>query len=126
MDRLLTEQEISNIVSLDYGNALRHAIKAQDAKTANYYEKEVLPQKIKEAVSNEMESAKANMEIAKLFCPRCSDYLNFRIKEAEKKLIEEIEKLDCYGCKDTRCESYCHMPTKCYRWQQLKQSRGIA
>jgi hypothetical protein len=101
MDRILTEKEFDEAWYKTEHNTVfdrkMAALKAQDAKTANYYETVIIPQKAKEAEKKLIKEIRAALWIC--------------------------EKPDGVGCTYT-CQE-CNHQSNAQVWQQLKQSRGI-
>jgi len=111
MDRLLKGKDFSK--DLKNNSVYPHTLRAaQDAKTAEYYEEVIIPQKIKETGKKLIEE----IEILLPFCP-----------------CYRPDFSDCEGCiHENKTDTVTRfkfngeiMTCKDLVWQQLKQSRGI-
>jgi hypothetical protein len=142
LNRLLTKKEIKdiwneidnksdlNLFQLCDLIAQQVRIK-QDAKTANHYETIIIPQKEERAYDIGFETGKeeARIIVENVIIPQ-------RIKEAQKKLLSEIEtkfeEVYAKSCDSVdNCHVNCPNPKNAsqfcgyYRWQQLKESKGL-
>jgi hypothetical protein len=117
-DRLLMPIEVNDTygyykLEAELQSTIASLLKAQDSKTANYYEKVIIPGRMAEAYGKWSQES-----------------INVR-KATAKELIEEIDQIitDCkrYAC---TCYKDCYIQDdgftlSCLRGQQLKQKRGI-
>jgi len=100
MDRLLNREEIERNGKIYLYSDAERLLKLQDAKTAKYYEEAIIPQRIEASLA----------DWNKFVVPG-------QIREAEKKLIEEIER-------DGKCGNG-DIDYPLVEWNKLKKSREI-
>jgi hypothetical protein len=137
MDRLLSDQEFEDAYESAENKGYDIAVaKAQDAKTANYYETVIIPQKIKEAIERAKkdkcqyginpclacESDGWGDTLCRIDCPDWAEggidkgVVTPLIREAEKQLMADLWR----GCRYSRHIFNCPVCLV-----KLKEHRGI-